>query len=222
MPTDLSLREDVERELSWEPIVRSAEIGVAVRDGVVMLTGSVDSYAVKRAAERAAARVRGVKALSSELEVKPAVSLGRSDPDIAWSAANVLAWNALVPAERIRVAVSQGWVTLEGTVDWRFQRTAAEDAVAELAGVVGVTNLVNVSPPVPVEETKEQIETALSRNAEVDARRIVVEVRGDCVTLWGAVDSWAQREAVERAAWSAPGVREVSNHVTVEAGIAVV
>ncbi|HUA20245.1 MAG TPA: BON domain-containing protein [Bryobacteraceae bacterium] len=221
MPDDLSLREDVERELGWEPIVRSAEIGVAVRDGVVMLTGAVDSYAVKRAAERAAERVRGVRAVSSQLEVRPAVSAGRTDPDIAWSAANVLAWNALVPAERIRVAVSEGWVTLEGTVDWRFQRTAAEDAAADLAGVVGVTNLINVSPPVPVEETKDEIETALHRNAEIDARRIIVEVRGDCVTLWGTVDSWAQRESVERAAWSAPGVREVANHVTVEAGVAV-
>ncbi len=221
MPDDLSLREDVERELGWEPIVRSAEVGVAVRDGVVMLTGAVDSFAVKRAAERAAERVRGVRAVCSELEVKPAVSAGRSDPDIAWAVANVLAWNALVPAERIRVAVSQGWVTLEGTVDWRFQRTAAEDAVAELAGVLGVTNLVVVSPPIPIEETKEEIETALNRNAEVDARRIIVEVRGDCVTLWGTVDSWSQREAAERAAWSAPGVREVSDHITVEAGVPV-
>lgn len=221
MPDDLSLREDVERELGWEPIVRSAEIGVAVRDGVVVLTGAVDSFAEKRAAERAAERVRGVRAVSSQLEVKPSVTAGRSDPDIAWAVANVLAWNALVPAERIRVAVSEGWVTLEGTVDWRFQRTAAEDAVAELAGVLGVSNLIHVSSPVPIEETKEEIETALNRNAEVDSRRIIVEVRGDCVTLWGAVDSWVQREAAERAAWSAPGVREVSNHITVEAGVAV-
>lgn len=221
MPDDLSLREDVERELGWEPVVRSAEIGVAVRDGVVVLSGAVDSFAVKRSAERAAERVRGVRAVCSQLDVKPAISGGRTDPDIAWAVANVLAWNALVPGERIRVAVSEGWVTLEGTVDWRFQRTAAEDAVADLAGVVGVCNLINVSPPVPVEETKEEIETALGRNAEVDARRIIVEVRGDCVTLWGAVDSWVQREAAEHAAWSAPGVREVSNHITVEAGVPV-
>jgi len=221
MPNDLSLRQDVERELGWEPIVRSAEIGVAVKEGVVMLTGAVASYAAKRAAERAAARVRGVRAVSSELEVKPAGLAERSDPGIAWAAANVLAWNALVPAERIRVSVSQRWITLEGTVDWRFQRTAAEDAVADLAGVVGVTNLINVCPPVPAEEVKGEIETALNRSADVDARRIIVEVRGDCVTLFGAVDSWAQREAAERAAWSAPGVREISNHITVESGVAV-
>jgi osmotically-inducible protein OsmY len=155
------------------------------------------------------------------LEVKPAVLAPHSDPGIAWAAANVLAWNALVPAERIRVAVSQGWITLEGAVDWRFQRTAAEDAVAGLAGVVGVTNLISISPSVPPEEVKEAIETALYRSAEVEARRIIVEVRGDCVTLWGTVDSWAQREAAEQAAWSAPGVRDVSNHVTVESGVAV-
>ncbi len=221
MPQDLSLREDVERELGWEPSVRPAEIGVGVKDGIVMLSGVVPSYAAKRAAERAAARVRGVRAVCSQLEVRPQGLGDHSDSDIAWAAANVLAWNAMVPADHIRVHVSQGWITLEGSVDWRFQRTAAEDAVAELAGVVGVTNLVTVSPSVPAEEMKGEIETALKRSAEVDSRRIIVETRGDCITLWGTVDSWAQRAAAEQAAWSAPGVREVSNHITVESEVAV-
>jgi osmotically-inducible protein OsmY len=222
MPEDLSLRQDVERELGWEPIVRSAEIGVAVKEGVVMLSGAVESYPAKRAAERAAARVRGVKAVSSQLEVRPGGPEERSDPGIAWAAANVLAWNALVPADRIRVEVSQGWITLEGSVDWRFQRTAAEDAVADLAGVVGVTNLIGVCPSVPPEEIRGEIETALQRSAELDARRIIVETSGDCVTLWGSVDSQAQRDAAEQAAWSAPGVRDVSNHISVESGVAAV
>jgi len=216
MSHDLSLREEVERELGWEPIVRSAEIGVGVKDGVVTLMGTVASYSAKRAAEHAAARVRGVKAISSQLEVKPAGPAERSDADIAWAAANVLAWNTLVPAGRIQVQVSRGHITLEGSVDWRFQSTAAEDAVANLAGVTRLTNLITVSPVVPAEDLKNDIEAALQREAEPVARRIIVEVAHDRVKLWGCVGTWAEREEVEQAAWSVPGVHEVSNHVTVE------
>jgi osmotically-inducible protein OsmY len=216
MSQDLSLREEVERELGWEPIVRSAEIGVGVKDGVVTLMGTVASYSAKRAAEHAAARVRGVKAISSQLEVKPAGPAERSDADIAWAAANVLAWNTLVPAGRIQVQVSHGHITLEGSVDWRFQLTAAEDAVANLAGVTRLTNLITVSPVVPAEDLKNDIEAALQREVEPVARRIIVEVAHDRVKLWGCVGTWAEREGVEQAAWSVPGVHEVSNHVTVE------
>jgi osmotically-inducible protein OsmY len=220
MSQDLSLREEVERELSWEPVVRSAEIGVGVRDGVVTLMGTVDSYTAKRAAEHAAARVRGVKAISSQLEVKPAGSAERSDADIAWAAANVLAWNSLVPAERVQVQVSHGHITLEGSVDWRFQRTAAEDALANLAGVTGLANLITVSPAVPADELKSEIETALTRDMGSVARRIIVEVANDSVKLWGCVAAWVEREGVEQAAWSVPGVHEVSNHITVESALA--
>ena len=216
MSQDLSLREEVERELSWEPIVRSAEIGVGVRDGVVTLMGTVDTYTAKRAAEHAAARVRGVKAISSQLEVRPAGLADRTDADIAWAAANVLDWNTLVPSGRVQVQVSHGNVTLEGSVDWRFQRTAAEDAVANLAGVTGLTNLILVSPSVSAEVLKNEIEAALARNAGSVARRIIVEVANDRVKLWGCVGSWADREVVEQAVWSISGVHEVSNHVTVE------
>src|SRR5579864_8836501 len=193
MSQDLSLREEVERELSWEPIVRSAEIGVGVRDGVVTLMGTVDTYTAKRAAEHAAARVRGVRAISSQLEVKPVGSAERNDADIAWAAANVLAWNSLVPAERVHVQVSHGHVTLDGSVDWRFQRTAAEDAVANLAGVTGLVNLITVSPAVPAEVVKNEIEAALARNVGTVARRIIVEVAHDRVKLWGCVCSEAER-----------------------------
>lgn len=221
MSQDLSLREDVERELGWEPMIRSAEIGVGVRDGVVTLMGTVESFAAKRAAEHAAARVQGVKAISSQLEVRPAPLAERSDADIAWAAGNVLAWNTLVPAGRVQVEVSHGHVTLEGTVDWRFQRTAAEDAVVNLAGVTRVTNLITLSPAVPAEELKNEIEAAVKRDGVVAAHRIVVEVSHDCVTLWGSVHSWAEREAAEQAAWSVPGVHELSNHITVEPKVAV-
>jgi len=143
----------------------------------------------------------------------------RTDADIAWAAANALAWNALVPQERISVSVTHGWVVLEGAVERRFQKVAAEDAVADLAGVVGVTNLIAVLPSIPAQELKRDVETALGRCADVDARRIVVEVDRDCVRLWGCVGSLAQREAAERAAWSAPGLRELSNHLTIESGV---
>ena len=220
MSQDLSLRDDVERELGWEPIIRSAEIGVGVRDGVVTLMGTVDSYVAKRAAERAAARVRGVRAISSQLEVKPPASGERCDADIAWAAANVLAWNSLVPTDRVNVEVSRGHITIEGTVDWRFQRTAAEDAVVNLAGVTGVTNLITVSPAVPADELKSEIEAALRRDAGTVARRVIVELAQGRVTLWGSVVSWAERESVERATWLVPGVHEVSNHIIVESALA--
>ncbi|MGA2211740.1 MAG: BON domain-containing protein [Bryobacteraceae bacterium] len=213
---DKSVREDVIRELDWEPVVRSTEIGVGVKDGIVTLNGVVESHAAKRCAERAAGRVRGVRAVSSQLEVKPTGPAERSDADIAWAAANALAWNALVPQDQLSVSVSSGWIVLEGAVERRFQKMAAEDAVADLAGVVGVTNLIAVRPTVPPRELKEEIETALQRCADIDTSRIVVEVEGDCVRLWGSVGSVAQREAAERAAWSAQGIRELSNHLMTE------
>jgi osmotically-inducible protein OsmY len=213
---DKAVREDVMRELDWEPVVRSTEIGVGVKDGIVTLSGAVDSHAAKRAVERAAGRVRGVGAVSSQLEVKPVGPAERSDADIAWAAANALAWNALVRQERLVVSVTRGWIVLEGSVERRFQKTAAEDAVADLAGVVGVTNLIAVRPAIPAKELKQEIETALLRCADVNAQRIVVEVENDCVRLWGCVGSLAQREGAERAAWSAPGLRELSNHLTIE------
>jgi osmotically-inducible protein OsmY len=216
---DKSVREDVIRELDWEPVVRSTDIGVGVKDGIVTLSGVVESHAAKRAVERAAGRVRGVRALSSQLEVKPAGTAERSDADIAWAAANALAWNALVPQERVTVSVTHGWILLEGAVERRFQKMAAEDAVADLAGVVGVTNLIALRSAVPAQELKNEIETALQRCADVNARRIVVEVNGDCVRLWGSVGSLAQREAAERASWSAPGLGELSNHLTIESAV---
>jgi len=217
MTEELSLRQDVERELSWEPIIRSAEIGVSVKDGIVTLSGVVDSHAVKRAAERAAARVQGVRAVSSQLEVSQPGFKGRTDSDIAWAVANALAWNAVIPADRIRIEVCRGWVTLEGFVDWRFQKTATEDVAADIAGVAGVTNMITVCPAAPLDEVKREVETALNESSKMLGRRVVVETRDDCVTLWGSVHSQKQREAAEDAAWSVNGVRDVSNHITVEA-----
>ena len=213
MSRDLCLREDVERELGWEPIVPAPEIGVGVKNGVVTLMGVVDNYEAKHAAERAALRVPGVKALSSQLDVKPATPARRTDAEIAWAAANALAWN--MPGDRIRPMVENGWVTLEGSVDHAFQRKAAEETVKKLNGVTGLTNLIVLRPGIAAGELKARVDQALRNTADLDARRIVVETDGDRITLWGCIASVSLRDAAEQAAWSVAGVSEVSNHLTV-------
>jgi osmotically-inducible protein OsmY len=216
MNEDLRLRTEVEREIGWEPTVASTEIGVGVKDGVVTLMGVVDSYAAKRAAERAASRVAGVKAVGSQIEVKPTGPRDRTDADIAWAAANVLAWNTLLPANQIRIDVSRGWITLEGAVEWRFQKTAAEESISNLTGITGVTNLIEIIPTIPPEEMEDQIENALKQIKDMDWRRIIVETDGRVVMLWGLADSPAHSDAAEKAAWSVPGVSEVANHIKVD------
>jgi osmotically-inducible protein OsmY len=197
--TDKEIQQAVLRELEWEPQVKSTEIGVAVKDGVVTLTGFVDSYAKKWAAERAAKRVYGVKAVANELEVKLPSERQRSDPEIARAAVSALEARGWLPRDRIKVTVEKGWITLEGDVDWQYQREAAESAVRHVTGVKGVTNLITVKPrvaPSPA-EVKAKIEEALRRSAELDARRITVETSDSRVILRGTVRSWVEREAGE-------------------------
>ena len=213
MKTDSELQQDVMDELQWEQSIKAAEIGVSVRDGVVTLSGYVDSYIKRWAAQRVAARVFGVKSVAEELDVRLPGSLKRSDKDLAQVASNALEWNVAVPHDRIKVQVQDGVVSLIGEVDWWYQKDAAEDAVRKLVGVVRVSNRITIKPAVKPQDVKDKIEAAFQRNALLDARRITVETHGDKVILRGSVRNWAEREQVEWAAWAAPGVSEVESHI---------
>jgi osmotically-inducible protein OsmY len=212
--TDQEIQKDVMAELRWDAQIQPNEIGVAVKDGVVTLTGWVDSYLKKWSAEDAARRVAGVKAVANDLEVKLATE--RTDPDIAAAAVHALEWDTSVPTGKVQVIVSKGWVTLRGEVEWQYQRQSAESVVRRLAGVRGVTNLITVKPSTTPSELKKKIEDALIRNAQVDAKNITVEVQGSKAILRGTVRAWVEKEEAERVAWSAPGITSVDNRITLE------
>jgi osmotically-inducible protein OsmY len=213
--SDSQLKKDVESELEWDAAVHAHNIGVAVKDGVVTLSGHLDSFAEKYAAERAAQRVLGVKGLAVELDVRLAAGAKRTDAEIASAAESALRWHALVPQDRVKVMVEKGWVTLSGELDWDYQRNYAMKAVRPLTGVLGVTNSMSVKPQITPAGIKQRIQGALERQADREAKNIEVVVSGHSVTLKGQVHSWAERTAAQGAAWSAPGITSVVNDLRV-------
>jgi osmotically-inducible protein OsmY len=216
MRTDDDIKRDVELELEWEPDIDARNIAVKVSDGVVTLTGFVPSYSDKFEAERVAKRLRGVKAVANDIEVKLANGSERPDPDIARDAVDKLKQDLPYSSQNIKVAVREAWITLEGEVDWDFQRRTAEAAVRNVKGAKGVINLIRIKESVRPADVKEKIEQALKRSAEVDASHVTVVAAGGTVTLRGRVRSWAEKEQAERAAWRSPGVLDVKNEIEVD------
>jgi len=216
MQSDRDMQRDIVNELNWEPSLRNDDIAVGVRDGVVTLAGFVDSYADKWTAERVAGRVKGVKAVANDIEVKLPLGSSRPDPDIARAALDALKWHVSVPNERIKVKVEKGWLTLEGDVDWYYQKEAAERAVRYLTGVQGVSNLITVKARPTSADVKVKIKEALQRGAEFDADHITVEIEGNKAILRGTVRAYAEMRDAERAARNAPGITEVDNRLTVD------
>ena len=215
--TDSDLARDVRDALLWDPSVESADITVEAKDGVVTLSGVVPSYVMRTAAGRLAERVGGARGVVQHLEVRIPQFHSHADADLATAAANALRWDTEVPEERIKLSVDNGRITLDGEVTWHYQADAAERAVRYLTGVTGVTNNIQVTPTATAADVRQHITYALERAAETDARNITVEASDGTVTLRGTVHSWTEREEARVAAWSAPGVRSVDDHLTISA-----
>jgi osmotically-inducible protein OsmY len=215
MKTDTQLQHDVLAQLEWEPSIDASKIGVAAKGGVVMLTGSVANLWAKLTAEKVTKSVYGVKGVANDIEVTIPGSSQRNDSDIASAAVNALRWDCAVPDEGITVTVRDGWITLEGDTGWQYERDAAETDVRSLIGVRGVNNLITVKSCVKLGDAKQKIEAAFIRSAEIDARRVAVEVQDGKVVLRGSVRSWTERDEAQQAAWAAPGVEKVENLISV-------
>jgi osmotically-inducible protein OsmY len=213
--TDMQLQRDVMDELRWDPAVGQSEIGVAVKNGVVTLSGEVETFAKRFAAMKAVERVAGVRAVAGDIHVHIPAAAEKTDTEIAHAAANALDWDVEVPVPAVKARVQNGWVWLEGDVEWNYQKIAAERAVQFLTGVKGVTNVVKIKPNASASDVKDRIETALKRSAEVEANNITVEAENGTVTLRGTVHSYTERKDAEKAAWSAPGVRAVKDDLAI-------
>lgn len=215
MKTDVEIRNDVLDELAWQPAIDETEIGVTVEKGVVTLTGTVDSYAKKIAAEKAAKAVKGVRAVAEDIEVMYGSEYKKSDKEIAKAAADALKWNYSVPDDKVQIKVDNGWIYLSGEVKWEYQKDAAKNAVENLLGVRGVSNSITLKQSIEPYQVKEKIKKALERSAEIEAQNIHVTVDGHKVKLRGKVHSWTEKDEARRAAYLAPGVYEVDNELEV-------
>lgn len=211
-----ALRQDILDELDFDPAIDAADIGVAVDNGVVTLSGHVPTYAQKVKVEDVVRSVKGVTAIAQEMEVRPFGTNRTADDEIAKRAVNTIAWNTSIPSGSVQIRVQDGWVKLTGKVEWQYQKTAAEDAVRHLGGVIGVTNQIEIKPRPSTYDIKQRIENALKRNAEIEAQEIKVNVLDNgAVRLEGRVHAWSERRAAERAAWSAAGVKTVEDRITI-------
>lgn len=217
MKTDRQLQHDVIAELEWEPSVDSADIGVAVDQGVVTLSGFVTSYAQKMAAEKAVRRVTGVRGIAEEIKVRFSSDPRTADHEIAQRILDMFKWNVLVPDEAIQVKVEHGWVTLSGTVDWHYQMDEARKVAGKISGVIGVGNMIEVRKRPNAIEVKDRIVAAIKRQADADASSVTVRTDGNKVILTGSVKGWHERQIAERAAWAAPGVTRVDDNITLAA-----
>ena len=216
MKSDTQLQHDVLDELEWEPSIDASKIGVTAKDGVVTLTGTVHFYPDKMEAERVAKSIAGVKAVANDIEIRLPGASERNDTDIATAALNALKWHTSMPEDKVKVTVRNGWITLEGQVDWQYQRDAASDAVRVLVGVKGVANSITLAAKPKPKDVRAKIESAFKRSAEVDASHVRVETHDGTIVLKGKVSSWSERSEAERVAWTAPGVATVDNRLAVE------
>jgi len=210
------LRKDIQDAIKWEPTLHAAEIGVTVKDGIVTLSGTVDSYSKKQEAESAAKSVKGVKAIVENIKIEFGEWHKKTDSELALEAVTALEANWEVPKEKVEIKVEDGWVTLSGTLHWNFERVAAKESVARLVGVKGVFNKIQINPASKDKIEQKSIERALEWNGSLDDAEIQVSVKGDDVTLSGMVDSWYSKDEAERIAWKTPGVRSVSNELFIE------